>query len=284
MYSFKPIMTDRSAFEELLTMIVPRMVEDPEKALSLKGGHGLIEKLKTSIFDIANSIAFADAVSLTDDEAIAFLYFIRLFAEERPRSPCLHVFLNYSIELNNHVKNSSGLRYRTSGSILRLMSPVHNRIFVVYGRDRTSFLELHKWLKSFNLDVVSLEPGEVEGTRTVAETLEETISTCGTGIVVATSDDLGGLKENVLKNGEVVVNNLKCRVRQNVILEMGMLWSFIGIKRIIVIVQEDSLDDFPTDMGGFFTLRFSRNISEIFDQLRQRLQIMEVITPIMKKK
>src|SRR5450631_1175120 len=69
---------------------------------------------------------------------------------------------------------------------------------------------------------------------------------------------------------------LKPRVRQNVVLELGMLWGHLGRERVVLLLENSV--DVGTDTAGFMTIRFEQDVRTAFEHLRQRLQAMAVIS------
>lgn len=143
-------------------------------------------------------------------------------------------------------------------------------VFVVYGRDRAAQLEVTHWLNKFGVQVHMLESDTAQGSKSVAEAIEDHLLGCGTGIVIGTPDDLGRLKGTSTA--------LQARVRQNVLLEFGYLIGLLGRERVVVLLHSSCVSDFPSDLAGAFTIRFQNHISECFDALRGQLQALGVLT------
>jgi len=87
-------------------------------------------------------------------------------------------------------------------------------IFVVYGHDRIARDQLEAMLRRWELNPIILDQLTPDG-NTIIEQLEKNISKCSSGIVLATPDDVGYPKDDESRK--------KFRVRQNVLLELGML-------------------------------------------------------------
>lgn len=104
------------------------------------------------------------------------------------------------------------------------------------------------------------------------------MSTCGTAIVVATPDDEGRLVVDEdgrqLRPGQN--QRLQPRARQNVLLELGMLWGHLGRERLVLLLEKTV--DVGTDTAGLMTIRFTGDVRTAFEDLRQRLQAMGVIS------
>ena len=88
----------------------------------------------------------------------------------------------------------------------------NRKIFVVYGHDETAKLQLEALLRRWDLTPIILDQQASAG-QTIIEKLEEYSKDVGYAIVLATPDDEGKAKTE---------SALKSRVRQNVVLELGM--------------------------------------------------------------
>lgn len=88
--------------------------------------------------------------------------------------------------------------------------------------------------------------------------------------MLATPDDLGRLA-----TGQ---SRFAARARQNVVLELGLLWGLLGMQRIVVVIHESVVGDFPTDTAGSMNIRFKSHVSEAFDRVRTKFQEMGVIS------
>ena len=104
------------------------------------------------------------------------------------------------------------------------------------------------------------------------------MATCGTAIVLATPDDEGRLvideDGRPLRPGQN--QRLQPRARQNVVLELGMLWGHLGRERLVLLIETSV--DVGTDTAGFMTIRFADDVRTAFEDLRKRLQAMGVIS------
>ena len=97
--------------------------------------------------------------------------------------------------------------------------PIQNRkVFVVYGHDTNARTQLEAMLRRWDLEPLILDQLISSG-QTVIEKLEEYTQQANFGIVLATPDDIGYPKDDESKK--------QFRVRQNVVLEVGMLLSRI---------------------------------------------------------
>jgi hypothetical protein len=50
------------------------------------------------------------------------------------------------------------------------------------------------------------------------------------------------------------------------------------MQRIVVVIHESVVGDFPTDTAGSMNIRFKSHVSEAFDRVRTKFQEMGVIS------
>lgn len=131
--------------------------------------------------------------------------------------------------------------------------PKNRKVFVVYGHDQVARTQLEAMLRRWDLDPLILDQLESSG-NTVIEKLEEYIPQADFGIVLATPDDIGYPKE---KDGEK-----KYRVRQNVILELGMLLSRLGRTKVAILLKNIEDMEKPSDINGLIYIPFSSDVKE----------------------
>lgn len=104
------------------------------------------------------------------------------------------------------------------------------------------------------------------GGDTLIEALERMIGKAAQsafGIVLATPDDLGYLKEDGAADAQP-------RARQNVIMEMGMLLASLTRRRCAIITKGHI--EMPSNMGGVITVGSNDHVREAVPKLVQRLQ------------
>ena len=90
---------------------------------------------------------------------------------------------------------------------------------------------------------------------TIIEKLEEYMSQANFGIVLATPDDEGFPSGNE--------NYRKFRVRQNVVLEMGMLLALLKRERVAILLKDVPNMEKPSDIQGLIYHPFKENINEV---------------------
>lgn len=100
--------------------------------------------------------------------------------------------------------------------------------------------------------------------QTIIEKLEEYTSQVNFGIVLSTPDDIG-----YAKNKE---ENKKYRVRQNVVLELGMLLSAVGRKKVAILLSQAEDMEKPSDIDGLIYIPFKDNVEETKLSLAKEMQ------------
>ena len=133
-------------------------------------------------------------------------------------------------------------------------TPVQNRkVFVVYGHDTNARTQLEAMLRRWDLEHLILDQLISSG-QTIIEKLEEYTQQANFGIVLATPDDIGYPKNDETKK--------QYRVRQNVVLELGMLLSSIGREKVAILLSQAEIMEKPSDIDGLIYIPFKDNVEE----------------------
>ena len=131
---------------------------------------------------------------------------------------------------------------------------VQNRkIFVVYGHDDIARTQLEALLRRWDLEPIILDQ-VASGGQTIIEKLEEYGSDVGYAIVLATPDDDGKAKSEAA---------YKSRVRQNVVLELGMFLAKLGRERVAILLKEAADFEKPSDIQGLVYIPFQNRVEEV---------------------
>ena len=120
-----------------------------------------------------------------------------------------------------------------------------NRVFVVHGRDEAAKHMVARYLEELGLEPVILREQPSQG-RTIIEKFEEESQTVGFAVVLGTPDDIGALA--------IDKDNLRPRMRQNVVLELGYFAGKLGRKRVCVLLKGDV--ERPSDYDGVIYIPF----------------------------
>lgn len=131
--------------------------------------------------------------------------------------------------------------------------PQNNKVFVVYGHDRNARTQLEAMLRRWDLDPLILDQLPSDG-GTIIEKLEKYTNQADFGIVLATPDDIGYAKSNETEK--------KYRVRQNVVLELGMLLATKGRSKVAILLSQTEDMEAPSDINGLIYIPFKENVEE----------------------
>lgn len=131
--------------------------------------------------------------------------------------------------------------------------PQNNKVFVVYGHDKNARTQLEAMLRRWDLEPLILDQLPSDGS-TIIEKLEKYTNEADFGIVLATPDDIG-----YAKNDEV---SKKYRVRQNVVLELGMLLATKGRSKVAILLSQVEDMEAPSDISGLIYIPFKDNVED----------------------
>lgn len=143
----------------------------------------------------------------------------------------------------------------------------HNplKIFIVHGHDTNAKDQLELCLHRLGLTPYAIMNDAGNG-KTLIEALEGEIGqdySSGYGIVLMTPDDMG----YAVKNGP---DSIEPRARQNVILEMGMLFASLKREKMMVIIKGHL--EIPSDIEGLIRVHYNNHIKEVAGKIAQNLQ------------
>jgi predicted nucleotide-binding protein len=139
------------------------------------------------------------------------------------------------------------------------------QIFIVHGHDTDARDQLELALHRLGLEPFVLMNSSGEG-KTLIEALEGKIGrdySSDFGIVLMTPDDIGYSKKDGAERGEP-------RVRQNVLLETGMLLSSLTRARMAIVVKGHV--ELPSDLQGIIRFGYNDHVKEVVPKLCQRLK------------
>jgi len=131
--------------------------------------------------------------------------------------------------------------------------PANRKVFVVYGHDMNARTQLEAMLRRWEFEPLILDQLPSSG-QTIIEKLEEYIGQASFGIVLATPDDCGYAKGTPGK--------VKYRVRQNVVLELGILLSKLGRSKVAILLSQAEDMEQPSDINGLVYIPFMNNVEE----------------------
>ena len=155
-----------------------------------------------------------------------------------------------------------GKNQEETKALLEESSVICNRkIFVVYGHDDTARTQLEALLRRWDLEPIILDQ-QASGGQTIIEKLEEYSSEVGYAIVLATPDDEGRAKSE---------DGYKSRVRQNVVLELGLFLSKLGREKVAILLKEAVDFEKPSDIQGLIYIPFQNKVDEVAISLIREL-------------
>ena len=144
-----------------------------------------------------------------------------------------------------------------------ILKKQEQNVFVVYGHDKALKDELEAMLRRWGLNpsILNQLPS---GASTIIEKLEKYASVdVKFGIVLATPDDEGKKANSDEKP--------RPRVRQNIVLELGMLLSKLGRKKVAILLKEVDEMEKPSDISGLIYFPFSKSLEEIRADLAKEM-------------
>ena len=156
----------------------------------------------------------------------------------------------------------TGVEYAWKNVLAGKSGHIGNRkIFVVYGHDDIAKTQLEAMLRRWDLEPIILDQ-QVSAGQTIIEKLEEYSKEVQYAIVLATPDDEGkALTESTHKK----------RVRQNVVLELGMFLSKLGRDKVAILLKEDRDFEKPSDIQGLVYIPFSNKVDDVTINLAKEL-------------
>lgn len=154
-------------------------------------------------------------------------------------------------------KNSDQIKeILNNGENLTNNHPKENKlkkVFVVYGHDTTSKTNLEAMLRRWGLEPLILDQLPSEG-QTIIEKLESYTSEVGFAVVLATPDDEGHRANHP--------DEKAYRARQNVVLELGMILSLLGRKKVAILLKQQENMERPSDIQGLIYIPFRDDLQK----------------------
>lgn len=154
-------------------------------------------------------------------------------------------------------KNTQEIKDFLTGAV----NIVNRKVFVVYGHDDIARTQLEAMLRRWDLEPIILDQ-QASGGQTIIEKLEEYGADVGYAIVLATPDDEGKAKTE---------SEYKSRVRQNVVLELGMFLSKLGRERVAILLKESPDFEKPSDIQGLVYIPFQNKVDDVSISLIREL-------------
>jgi predicted nucleotide-binding protein len=127
------------------------------------------------------------------------------------------------------------------------------KVFVVYGHDDAARTELEAMLRRWHLEPLILDQ-ITSGGQTIIEKLESVRKEANFAVILATPDDEGHKKDHP--------DEKSYRARQNVVLELGMMLSYLGRSRVAILVKSDVKMERPSDIQGLLYIPYKENVAD----------------------
>lgn len=185
-----------------------------------------------------------------------------------PRGPTVNVYDSGTVNVQGKPKAKAEVEEVLSGVIgssgQTRGAPANRKVFVVYGHDTRARNDLEAMLRRWDLEPLILDQLPSEG-RTIIEKLERYASDdVGYAVVLATPDDIGHKKEDP--------EDAKQRVRQNVVLELGLLLAKLGRDRVAILKPRiDDPFENPSDIDGLIYIPYVDSVDDAKTQLAKEM-------------
>lgn len=140
-----------------------------------------------------------------------------------------------------------------SAPVCAVETAAPDKVFVVYGHDRSARDQLEAMLRRWRLEPLILDQLPSEG-QTIIEKLESITANANFGVVLATPDDEGH------RTGHD--DEKAFRARQNVVLELGMLLAKLGRKRVAILQKQQENMERPSDIQGLMYIPFKDDLQK----------------------
>lgn len=170
--------------------------------------------------------------------------------------PIVNVFDNGTV--NYQGKNRETVKAVVEGGSASVepaptAAPTNIKVFVVYGHDATARDQLEAMLRRWGLEPLILDQLPSEG-QTIIEKLENYADQVGFAVVLATPDDEGHRANHQ--------DEKSYRARQNVVLELGMLLSQLGRRKVAILLKQQERMERPSDIQGLIDIPFRDDVKD----------------------
>lgn len=162
---------------------------------------------------------------------------------------------------NTGKTNYQGKNIDIVKAFLENKAEVNKKVFVVYGHDEIARTQLDAMLRRWDLKPIILDQ-VASGGKTIIEKLEEYSADVNYAIILATPDDEGKC---------LTEEKMRKRVRQNVVLELGMFLSKLGREKVAILLKEADEFERPSDIEGLIYIPFKNNVEEAKVSLAKEL-------------
>ena len=209
---------------------------------------------------VSNKMTFEEIISKIEASSLVSVTEIKAI----PYGKCIS--LNNGGKINSFNTGKFTVQGKSQDQVRAILEgsaePNNKKIFVVYGHDEIARTQLEALLRRWDLEPIILDQ-QASGGQTIIEKLEEYGSNVEYAIVLATPDDDGKAKSETA---------YKSRVRQNVVLELGMFLAKLGRERVAILLKEAADFEKPSDIQGLVYIPFQNKVDEVALSLIRELR------------
>lgn len=160
---------------------------------------------------------------------------------------------NYNVQGKNTDEVKAALGMALQGGAKKAVAGSNNKVFVVYGHDKAARNNLEAMLRRWGLEPLILDQLPSEG-QTIIEKLENYTGQVDFAVILATPDDIGYRAGHEDESAH--------RARQNVVLELGMLLSNLGRKKVAILLNQQENMERPSDIQGLIYIPYKDDLEK----------------------
>lgn len=160
---------------------------------------------------------------------------------------------NFNVQGKNTEEVKTALGAPVQGAAQAAVAGPNNKVFVVYGHDKAARNNLEAMLRRWDLEPLIVDQLPSEG-QTIIEKLENYTGQVNFAVVLATPDDIGYRAGHEDESAH--------RARQNVVLELGMLLSNLGRKKVAILLNQQENMERPSDIQGLIYIPYKDDLEK----------------------
>jgi predicted nucleotide-binding protein len=174
----------------------------------------------------------------------------------------VNVYDNGRVNIQGKNKDVIAPLFEDAGTKPPVQPMPRRNVFVVYGQDPVAREQLEAMLRRWQLEPLILDQLPSEG-QTLIEKLERVRGNAAFSVVLATPDDEGHRAGRPDEKAH--------RARQNVVLELGMMFAVLGRRRVAILLKDPGNMERPSDIQGLIYIPFKDHVSETAVQLAKEM-------------
>lgn len=142
------------------------------------------------------------------------------------------------------------------------------RTFVVHGHDDEARAKVETALRGGGFEPIILSKQKKYGSKTIIEKFEIFANSCNYAVVILSPDD-----RNFDEIDSSEAKEEQFRARQNVFIEMGWFFAFLGRENVVILVigDEDTIE-IPTDIVGCEVVFTKGNLEKATGEILVKLE------------